>query len=117
MSTVSLIRCETYERGALKEAVRRAVDLIGGIGSFVKPGDKVLLKPNLLAARSPEKRVTTDPAVVHVVARMVMEAGGRPFVGDSPGIESFKRVAAKTGMMDVADDLGLPLIELSLIHI
>ena len=113
MSTVSLIRCETYERDALAEALRRAVDLIGGIGSFVRPGDKVLLKPNLLAARSPENRVTTDPAVVHVVARMVMEAGGRPFVGDSPGIESFKRVAAKTGMMDVADDLGLSLIELS----
>jgi len=79
---------------------------------FVKPGQRVLLKPNLLCARDPSKRITTDPAIVSAVARLVTEAGGRPFIGDSPGIDPFGRVAAKTGMSDVARNLGIELLEL-----
>jgi uncharacterized protein (DUF362 family)/Pyruvate/2-oxoacid:ferredoxin oxidoreductase delta subunit len=113
LSTVSLVRCETYESGAIEGAIRKALDLIGGIRSFVTPGARVLLKPNLLCARSPEKCVTTHPAVVHAVAKMVLDVGGKPFIGDSPAIEPFKRVAAKSGMDKVACDLGIKLIELT----
>jgi uncharacterized protein (DUF362 family)/Pyruvate/2-oxoacid:ferredoxin oxidoreductase delta subunit len=113
LSTVSLVRCKTYESGALEGAIHKALDLIGGIKRFVAPGARVLLKPNLLCARSPEKCVTTHPAVVQVVAKMVLDAGGKPFIGDSPGIETFKRVAAKSGMAKVARELGIELIELT----
>jgi uncharacterized protein (DUF362 family)/Pyruvate/2-oxoacid:ferredoxin oxidoreductase delta subunit len=88
------------------------VDLLGGISAFVKPGDQVLLKPNLLAARAPEKRITTDPAIVRSVARLVLEAGGTPAVGDSPALETLQRVARKTGMKEVAEELGLELVDL-----
>ncbi|UCF85243.1 MAG: DUF362 domain-containing protein [Desulfobacteraceae bacterium] len=113
MSTVSLVHCNTYEPEVLKEAVSNAVDLLGGISSFVKTGDHVLLKPNLLSAKSPERCVTTDPGVVHAVARLVLDEGGKPFIGDSPGLESFGRVAAKTGMIEVARKLGIKVIELT----
>jgi uncharacterized protein (DUF362 family)/Pyruvate/2-oxoacid:ferredoxin oxidoreductase delta subunit len=112
VTPVSLIRCESYDQPELDQAVRRAVDLLGGISGFVKSGDRVLLKPNLLAARTPEKRVTTDPGVVRAVARMVMEAGGRPFIADSPAIESFKKVGHTTGMSRVAEELGIELKEM-----
>jgi uncharacterized protein (DUF362 family)/Pyruvate/2-oxoacid:ferredoxin oxidoreductase delta subunit len=112
VTPVSLIRCESYDQPELDQAVRRAVDLLGGISRFVKSGDRVLLKPNLLAARTPEKRVTTDPDVVRCVARMVMEAGGRPFIADSPAIESFRKVAQTTGMNRVAEELGIELKEM-----
>ncbi len=59
MTTVSLVRCDTYETGTLEAAVRKTVDLTGGISRFVKPGDRVLIKPNLLSAKAPEKPVTT----------------------------------------------------------
>ena len=113
MSTVSLVRCGTYGSDEVITAVRRAVDLIGGISSFVKPGDRVLLKPNLLSAHPPERRITTDPEVVRAVALLVLEAGGRPFIGDSPGLDRFSRVAAMTGMQAVADELGIQVIELT----
>lgn len=65
MSTpVVLIHCTDYDPTRVDIAVRRALDLLGGMAEFVKPGDRVLLKPNLLAARLPEKCVTTHPAVV-----------------------------------------------------
>jgi uncharacterized protein (DUF362 family)/Pyruvate/2-oxoacid:ferredoxin oxidoreductase delta subunit len=111
-TAVALVRCESYDREAVESAVRRSVDLLGGMSVFVQPGKRVLLKPNLLAARGPERRITTDPAVVRSVARLVLEAGGTPCIGDSPALEPFRRVARKTGMKEVADELGLELIDL-----
>ena len=110
---VALVRCKTYRSPELETAVKRAVDLLGGMSTLVKRGDRVLLKPNLLSAREPEKRITTDPAVVTAVARLVLDAGGNPFIGDSPGIDPFGRVAAKTGMAQAAEELGIEIVELS----
>ncbi|WP_445474875.1 DUF362 domain-containing protein [Methanococcoides methylutens] len=81
---VSIVRCEDYSRA--KEAVREAVDLIGGLGPIIFPGARVLLKPNLLAAKPPEKAVTTHPAIVSAMCELVVEAGGIPIVGDGAGI-------------------------------
>lgn len=113
MTEVSLVRCETYEPSTLDGAVEQAVGLLGGISRFVKPGHRVLLKPNLLSARSPDRRVTTDPRMVRSVAHLVQRAGGKPFIGDSPAIEPFARVARKTGMAAVAEELGIELVELN----
>ncbi|MBN2123980.1 MAG: DUF362 domain-containing protein [Deltaproteobacteria bacterium] len=113
MTVVSLVRCDTYEEEKLEAGVRRAVDLLGGMTRFVRPGDRVLLKANLLCSRAPEKRVTTDPGVVRAVARMVLEAGARPFIGDSPSLGSFRRIAEKSGMAAVAEQLGIEVVELS----
>jgi len=55
------------------------------MGAFVRPGQRILLKPNLLAKAAPEQAVTTHPAVVEAVVELVMQAGGRPVLADSPG--------------------------------
>lgn len=85
MTKVAILRCEDYKSSNVCEAVKKATDLIGGIGSFVKPGMKVLLKPNLLSPRPPEDAVTTHPEVVRAVARLVKSAGGVVSLGDAPG--------------------------------
>ena len=81
MTRVSLVRCESYDTGLVFDAVKKSVDLIGGIEAFVRPGMKVLLKPNLLSARAPEDAVDTHPEVVRAVVRLVKGAGGTPFIG------------------------------------
>ncbi|MGD9124077.1 MAG: DUF362 domain-containing protein [Desulfarculaceae bacterium] len=113
MNTVALLSCPDYDPIKVAETVKRAVDLVGGIKAFVRPGQRVLLKPNLLAARPPEKRVTTDPAVVMAVGRLVQKAGGEVIIGDSPALDPFRRVARLTGMREVAEALGADLSELS----
>ncbi len=50
-STVSIRKCEDYEPRLLSAAVENALSDMGGIHNFVRPGDKVLLKPNLLKQR------------------------------------------------------------------
>ncbi len=109
---VVLAQCRTYDRDAVRVAVRRSLALAGGIESFVKPGARVLLKPNLLKAATPESCVATHPEVVRAVAEEVLGVGGRPFIGDSPAFGSFRDVGRTTGMTMVARDLGIDVVEL-----
>lgn len=115
MSRLSISRCAEYEREKVEEAVREAVGLVGGMGQYVKPGQKVLLKPNLLAPRAPDRAVTTHPYVVEAVARMVQEAGGDPVIADSHGAQipftqaSLRHFYRVTGMQEVAERTGASL--------
>jgi len=89
MSKVSITRCSSYDIVQVRQAVKRSLDDLGGMQAFVNPGDRVLLKVNLLMRRRPDKATTTHPAVVQAIAEMVMEAGGKPIICDSPGGYSF----------------------------
>ena len=109
---ILLLRREEYNLPAIAAAVHQIFQFFGGGERFITPGDKVLLKVNLVAGHKPERRVTTDPSIVEAVARLVMDYGGRPVVADSPGIDSFTRAAERAGFMDVARRLGIPCVEL-----
>jgi uncharacterized protein (DUF362 family)/Pyruvate/2-oxoacid:ferredoxin oxidoreductase delta subunit len=108
-SAVAIVRCPDYDKSGTEYAVRCAVQYLGGMGAFVKPGNRVLLKPNLLKARAPEDAVTTHPEIVRSVIRLVHEAGGRALVGDSPGMGDLKKVAEKAGILDVLIEEGAEL--------
>jgi len=82
---VSLIDCEDYDPERVYAAVRQALAPLGGIETYVKPGQRVLLQVNLISARPPEDAVCTHPRVVRAVCRLVREAGGIPAVGGSTG--------------------------------
>ena len=113
MTKVSIIKCDTYEREKVHDAVKRAVDSLGGMAEFVKPGMKVLIKPNLLSARPPEDAVDTHPEVVRAVVRLVKEAGGRIILGDSPGGygKNINEVYEISGIKKVAHEEGVDLVK------
>ncbi len=110
-NSVSIVRCETYNESEVLNGLRRSIDLIGGIGTFVKPGNRVLLKPNLLQGKPPEKAVTTHPSILKGMIQIVRQTGGIPFIGDSPAIGSCLRAAEKAGIRRIADDTECPIVE------
>lgn len=81
---VSLTPAASYERAELAVAVDRLLAPLGGMAAIVKPGDRVLLKPNLLTGARPSQECTTRPELVAVVAQQVQRAGGHPFIGGQP---------------------------------
>ena len=95
MAEVVLVRCESYDTEEVEAAIRRGIDLLGGVKRFAKNGEKILLKPNLLAADPPEKCTTTHPAVFRAVCRIFKESGARVSYGDSPGRGSSVSVATQ----------------------
>ncbi|HUX05980.1 MAG TPA: DUF362 domain-containing protein [Acidobacteriota bacterium] len=107
---VVLVQCQHYSVESIVKSLNRGLEHIGGLESFIKPGERVLLKPNLLRAAPPESAVTTHPAVVEAAIRLVREAGAEPFVGDSPGFGSANKVARAAGIEEVCLRLGVPLI-------
>jgi uncharacterized protein (DUF362 family) len=110
--SVSLIRAENYEIRQLRADLERLLEPLGGMAAFVKVGDRVLLKPNLLTGARPTKECTTRPEVVYCVAQMVQEVGGKPFLGDSPAFGSAAGVAKANGYLPWLDKLGVPIVEL-----
>ncbi len=111
MSKVVLIKCESYEYDLVKESIERGLSLLGGISQFVKKGEKILLKPNILAGDAPEKCVTTNPAVFKAVAEIVIDAGVNLSYGDSPAIGKTLKAAKKAGLSQVADELNIRLAD------
>ena len=113
MAEVSLVKCSGYERDEVEDAVREAVRLLGGISSVVRPGERVLIKPNMLHPAAPRKAITTHPSLVAAVIKLVKEAGAIPLVGDSPGIARCERVLRATGIGAVAEELGAETMDFS----
>ena len=62
-------------KGSPGPATRAAVNLVGGIGRFVKPGQKVVIKPNISFAQKPEAAANTHPEIVRELLVMCREAG------------------------------------------
>ncbi len=109
---VAIVRCSTYDAREVDRAVRRAVEYLGGISTVVAPGQRVLLKPNLLSAKPPDRAITTHPSVLRSLVAVVREAGGEPFVGDSPGgaLRGVERVWRNTGMLALSEETCVPLV-------
>jgi uncharacterized protein (DUF362 family)/Pyruvate/2-oxoacid:ferredoxin oxidoreductase delta subunit len=110
-SSVSIVKCQDYDEARVLSALRQGIDLIGGIQTFVKKGSRVLLKPNLLFGKIPEKAVTTHPSIVRGMIQIVQEAGGVPSIGDSPSVGSLTWTAERAGIKAVADEMKCPLVE------
>lgn len=109
--TVSLIRATSYEQALLRSSLLTLLSPLGGMKAFVKKGDRVLLKPNLLTGSRPGKECVTRPEIVYCVAQLVQEAGGKPFLGDGPAFGSAMGVAKASGYLPLIQQLNLPIVE------
>ncbi len=113
---VSLQRISTYDLDPLRQALAKTLAPWGGMQAFMpsstgsKPA-RVLLKPNLLTGSRPQQECTTRSELVQVVAEAVIDAGGQPFIGDSPAFGSARGVAEQNGLASVCEQLQIPIVE------
>lgn len=112
-SRVSLEGCPTYEEDLVRRAIEKSFANLGGIEKYIQPGEKVLLKLNLLMRKKPEAAVTTHPAFVKVLAQVIMERGAQVILADSPGgpfsKNMLKLVYGGCGITQVAEETGAKL--------
>ena len=82
----------------IREKVRAAVEAVGGMGRFVKSGDLVIIKPNLVISMAADTGATVDWRVTRAVSDLVKEQGGRAVIGESCGTGGdTEKVFQKTG--------------------
>jgi len=110
-SKVALVRCDQYADEMVLAAVKRGITLLGGIANFVRPAEKIVLKPNVLIGSGPDRCVTTHPAVFKAAARLFLEAGARVTYGDSSAVGSCEFNLARAKLKAAGDELGLELAD------
>ncbi|MBS3098072.1 DUF362 domain-containing protein [Candidatus Woesearchaeota archaeon] len=85
VTKVSIVKCSSYEKELVYKAVKQAIDLIGGLK--IGKSSKVLIKPNVLSPHKPEEAITTHPAVIDAVCKILKEKEINDItIGDSSGV-------------------------------
>lgn len=106
-SHVHIVRCPEYRRETVRQAVQECWQECVP-PDFVRPGMRVLLKPNVINALPPERAVCTHPEVVRAVAEILVEAGADVLIADQPGYaltEEVQIAFAQTGLKEACGDL------------
>lgn len=114
-SKVAVIYCEEYTEEKVSEAIEKGIGLIGGWEAFVKPEEKILLKPNLLNRADVQKAVTTHPAILGAVAGLLRKNGfDHLSYGDSPGHPgNVDKTSEICGLKEAAERHNVPLADFS----
>ncbi len=115
MSKVFISNCKTYDVDKIKASLTESLDAMGGLSKYVQPGQKVLLKINLIGPKKAEKAATTHPEFVRAVGQLVQSIGAQVFVGDSSGgaiagMAPTKKSFIVAGIDQVAHEEGFTLI-------
>ncbi len=85
--------------------VRKLLEPLGGIGAFVKPGTRVVVKPNIGWDRSPEQAANTHPDVLRAVVKLVLEAGADSVMIFDRTCNEERRCYHNSGIKPAMDDL------------
>jgi uncharacterized protein (DUF362 family) len=91
-------------------ATQAALEAVGGIRRFVRPGETVLVKPNMSWDRTPEQGANTNPAVVAEVVRQCRAAGARRVIVADHPVHDARRVAERSGIRAAVAEAGGELV-------
>jgi uncharacterized protein (DUF362 family)/ferredoxin len=112
-SRVAVVRCNSYDEVAVYAAVQSGVGLLGGMAACIEPGEKIVLKPNVLVGDRPEKHISPHPLVFKAVARLAQAVTRHLSYGDSPSYGRPAGHMGRAGLAECAEALGIPLADFS----
>ncbi|MBR6725998.1 MAG: DUF362 domain-containing protein [Clostridia bacterium] len=81
---VCLNGCAEYDEEKIYSVLSSHFDTLGADNSFFQ-GKKVVIKPNLVEATSPDHAITTHPSFIYCAAKIIAERGGSVMIAESPG--------------------------------
>ncbi len=105
---VAIVSCTGYSSSIIYENVKT---LWENLGTPDLQGKRILVKPNLVVDAYPNKAITTHPRLVHAVCKYILDNGGYPIVGDSPGLQKPGFRPKKSGITAVCEELGIPWVD------
>ncbi|MFW6297156.1 MAG: DUF362 domain-containing protein [Desulfosalsimonas sp.] len=90
-------------KGDIEPAVKKAVEMLGGMKKFIKKGNRVVIKPNMSFDTGPERASNTHPLVVKTLTQMCKEAGAdRVLVLDNP-LRPAERCIENSGIAEACE--------------
>jgi len=86
--------------------VRKALTELGGIEAFVKPGERVAIKPNCAWDRRPEQAANTNPELIGELVRLCLGAGAASVVVVDNSCHDPGRAFTRSGIEAAAHEAG-----------
>lgn len=106
----SKVACESSKGLPVAAALSRALASLGGMQSVIRPGARVLIKPNFVG---PFEKAITSLELIEAIVDQVRAARGTPFLAESAGFEFDTQSTFKCiGACDLADRLGVEVLNL-----
>jgi uncharacterized protein (DUF362 family) len=101
------------EKDKPAELVRKAIKALGGMGRFVKKGNRVLIKPNIAFARPPEGAANTNPEVVAELVQLCFEAGAKEVIVLDYTLDPARITYEMSGIAKAAEAKGARVVYVS----
>jgi uncharacterized protein (DUF362 family)/Pyruvate/2-oxoacid:ferredoxin oxidoreductase delta subunit len=111
---VVILKIEEYDQEKLYMQLKAVLCKYFPLKEYFAPGDKILLKPNLLMAAAPQEAVTTHPVFIEAIGRIFKEGGFPVAIADSPGgfidDKDVDELYEETGIKNLAALRGFDLL-------
>lgn len=112
ISDVSLEKCPSYDE--VKSKLIDCLSRLGGLNKFIRPNQKVLLKPNLCNPPQNGNPSTTSPEFMRAIIELVKEITPNVYVSDLPAIEEediTRRTLIDSGIMSVLSETNTKWVD------
>jgi uncharacterized protein (DUF362 family) len=86
--------------------LQKGMEALGGIGKFVKKGQKVVIKPNIGWDVSPERAGNTNPKLVAEIVRQCRAAGAREVYVFDHTCDNWQKCYTNSGIESAVKDAG-----------
>ncbi len=88
------------------DMVKAAIEAYGGMGAFVRSGDRVVIKPNIGWAMGPEMGVNTHPEIVAAIVKLCKDAGAAEVLIGEHSCDAWAAVKELSGLPEAAESAG-----------
>lgn len=113
MTKVSIVKVAENGYEHVAAGVRKAIELAGGFEDRIRPGMRVMIKPNMVAPPpSAECGACTSPLVCRAVADLVTERGARPVIAESSARGADTEAAYRIMGYDNLREQGYEVVDL-----
>ena len=92
--------------GSPSRLLQVAMTPLGGMGRFVKKGQRVVIKANIAWARTPEQACTNNPDLLSALIKMCYDAGAKRVAVWDHTCDNYQFAFSRSGLKETAQKAG-----------
>ena len=98
------------KNGSPTQLLQAAMTPLGGMGRFVKKGQRVVIKANIAWARTPEQACTNNPELMMALIKMCYEAGAKRVAVWDHTCDNYQFCFSRSGLKEAGQKAGADVL-------
>jgi uncharacterized protein (DUF362 family) len=94
------------QQGSPSQLLQAALAPLGGMGRFVKKGQRVVIKANIAWARTPDQAATNNPELLSALIKTCYQAGAKRVAVWDHTCDNYQFCFARSGLKKVTQEAG-----------